>query len=122
MGACSIEIAKKRAVLIRVFMIPLLRALNRFCPLAGFLTLFALLFANPLRAQDHTVLFSTSDPGVSKAITNWGVSVTWPNPDNMRRSLIFMGTNEVDFGHLAFRVTQARPTGDLRPATSARYD
>jgi len=57
---------------------------------------------NILSAQDHTVLFSTGAPGVSKAITNWGMSVTWPNYDNMRRTLIFMGTNEVDFVHLPF--------------------
>src|SRR6185369_2953130 len=46
-------------------------------------------FVDCLRAQDHTVVFNTGAAGVSRAITNWGMSVTWPSPDNMRRTLIF---------------------------------
>ncbi|HXJ56642.1 MAG TPA: hypothetical protein VNU68_08265 [Verrucomicrobiae bacterium] len=50
---------------------------------------------NILQAQDHTVLFSTSDPGVSKAVTNWGVG-TVGGPDVMRNGLIYMGADEID--------------------------
>jgi hypothetical protein len=63
---------------------------------AALFTLFAAASRVLLQAQDHTVPFSTGDPGVTKAIVNWGLDVTWPNPDNMRRGLIFMGTNQVD--------------------------
>src|SRR5437879_500109 len=74
----------------------------------GWMALVALcILANSLQAQDHTLVFSTSAAGVSKAITNWGLDVTWPNYDNMRRGLIFMGTNAVDMVRVAFQ--SARP-------------
>jgi hypothetical protein len=76
-------------------------------------------FVDCLRAQDHTVVFNTGAAGVSRAITNWGMSVTWPSPDNMRRTLIFMGTNEVDFVHLPFIANQPLTNGDLTAAQKA---
>ena len=51
--------------------------------------------ASWVQAQDHTVLFSAGDPGVSKAITNWGLDTTWVSADNMQRGLIFMGTSSL---------------------------
>ena len=102
-----------------VFLLPLLRQFSRFWRLGACVVLLALIFASPLRSQDHTLLFSTSDAGVSKAITNWGVSVTWPNTDNTLRSVIFMGSNEVDFVHLAFITSQPLTNGDLTAAMKA---
>jgi hypothetical protein len=81
--------------------------------------LFVLLIPGLLRAQDHTLVFSTSDPGVSKAITNWGLDVTWPSYDNMRRGMIFMGTNEVDMVRVAFLVNAPLTNGDLSLAQKA---
>src|SRR5882724_6623337 len=86
---------------------------KRFWPLQALATLVGVVFPGLLLAQDHAVLFSTADPGVSKAITHWGVSVTWPSYDNTRRSLIFIRTNEVDFMHLEFLVNQPLTNGDL---------
>lgn len=40
--------------------------------------------------------FNISDPGVSRAITNWGYDTGWNNLDNIQRSIIFMGTNVVN--------------------------
>ena len=54
---------------------------------------FGIVSRSPLHAQDHTLLFSTGAAGVTKAIANWGLDVTWPSPDNMRRGLVFMGTD-----------------------------
>jgi hypothetical protein len=50
--------------------------MNRFAPGKRFRSVAEiafLFFAIALRAQDHTVLFSTGDPGVGKAITNSGL-------------------------------------------------
>jgi hypothetical protein len=35
------------------------------------------------RAQ-HTVAFSTSDPGDTKSVAEWGVDTAWPGFDNVR--------------------------------------
>src|SRR5262245_6333322 len=82
-----------------------------------------LALAGPLNAQDQTVLFSVTAPGVSKVITNWGLDVTWANYDNMRRGLTFMGTNEVDMVRVAFLanapVTNGVNGNDLSAAQKA---
>jgi hypothetical protein len=59
------------------------------------LVLFPLVLAGPVHAQ-HTLNFSTSDPGVAKAIPNWGLDTNWASADNMRRGLSFMGTDNVN--------------------------
>lgn len=67
--------------------------------------------------------FNCNDPGVSKAITNWGLDVTWASADNMRRGLTFMGTNEVDLVRVAFLanapVTNGVNGNDLSAAQKA---
>jgi hypothetical protein len=74
---------------------PLLHTLNRFWRLGTFLVLVALVFASQVRAQDHNVVFSTSDPGVSKAVTNWGAG-TVGEADVMKNMLIYMGAAQID--------------------------
>lgn len=59
------------------------------------LGLFCLLLAGTTHAQ-ITVNFSTSDPGVRKAIPNWGLDTNWASADNMKRGLNFMGTSNVN--------------------------
>lgn len=76
---------------------------------------FVVLFSGRLNAQDHTVLFGAGDTGVTKAITNWGVSVTWPNYHNTRLSVLYMG-DDVDFMHLAFVTSQPLTNGNLTAA------
>lgn len=61
------------------------------------------------RAQDHTLNFNTSDPGVTKSIETWGMDVTWASPDNMRSALINMGSDQIDVvrvGYLQARLFQ----------------
>jgi hypothetical protein len=76
-------------------------------------------FGVAVRAQDQTLVFSTSDAGISRAITNWGLDVTWANYDNVRRGLIFMGTNEVDMIRVPFLVNAPLTNADLSPAQKA---
>jgi len=72
-------------------------------PLICFFILHSSFFISA-RAQDHTIVFSTSDPGVSVAITNWGLDTGWPNYDNMYRGLLYMGTNTVNLVQVAFEM------------------
>jgi Concanavalin A-like lectin/glucanases superfamily/Ricin-type beta-trefoil lectin domain-like len=95
---------------------PLLRMLNRFWSWGAFAVLLALAFASPVRAQDHTILFSPTDPGVPRSITNWGLDTCWPSFDNMQRGLIFMGTNNVNIVRVGFFVDSPLTNKDVTPA------
>src|SRR5689334_743752 len=81
----------------------------------GALVAFSVL-ANILPAQDHTILFSTGGPGVSMAITNWGLDTGWASFDNMQRGLIFMGTNNVNVVQVAFEMNAPLTNNDLTAA------
>ncbi len=85
------------------------------------LTAVALIFAADLlispvslRAQDRTVLFSATGTGVSKAATNWGLDTAWYSEDNVRRGVVFMGSNQVDVVRISFTPTSALVNGDLQ--------
>ena len=101
------------------FPMPLSRALCRFRPLSAFVVLFALVFASPVRAQDHTILFSPTDPGVTRSITNWGLDTCWPSFDNMQRGLIFMGTNNVKIVRVGYVVDAPLTNNDLSASQKA---
>jgi hypothetical protein len=75
-----------------------------------------LFLADLANGQDHTVLFNTSDSGVSTAITNWGLDTSWNNVDNMRRGLIFMGTNNVNVVRVAFLANAPLTNNDISPS------
>ncbi len=49
------------------------------------------ILSGPVHAQID-VDFGTSDPGVRKAIPNWGLDTNWAGVDNMERGLGFLGT------------------------------
>ena len=101
------------------FALPRLCIPSRFCPLGACVILFVLVLSSPVRAQDHTVVFSTSDPGVIRSITNWGLDTGWANFDNMQRGLIFMGTNTVNLVQVAFEMYAPLTNNDLTPAMKA---
>lgn len=67
-----------------------------------------------LRAQDRTVLFSSTATGISKAATNWGLDTAWYSEDNVRRGAVFMGSNQVDIVRISFTPTSALVNGDLQ--------
>lgn len=82
----------------------------------AFITSFSLVLTGAARAQDHTILFSVTDPGVTAAITNWGLDTTWTSSDNMQRGLIFMGTNNVNVVRVGFLVNAPLTNNDISPA------
>lgn len=74
-------------------------------------------------AQNHTVLFNTSDPGVTKSIGTWGMDTTWANYDNMRDGMIFMGSNQVNVIRVGFVVKDALDVnGQLSAAAKSDLD
>ncbi len=78
--------------------------------------------APELRAQDRTVLFGTNDPGVSRAITEWGLDTAWASYDNMRRGVIYMGADEVDLVRVTFPMNAPVVNGQLTAAQLADVD
>jgi hypothetical protein len=89
--------------------------LKRLWLFAAFAGLFTLVLAGPVRAQDRTILFSPTDPGVTRSITNWGLDTCWANSDNMQRGLIFMGTNKVTIIRVGFTVDSPLTNNDVSP-------
>jgi hypothetical protein len=89
--------------------------LRRVWRLAAGVVLFAFV-TNPIRAQDHTVIFSTSDPGISKAITNWGIGVVGGS-DVIQSGLIYMGAGQIDEVLIPFTVMDPLTNGQLSAAS-----
>lgn len=75
-----------------------------------------LALATAVEAQDHTIVFNTGDPGVIRAITNWGLDTTWTSSDNVRRGLTFMGTNNVTIIRVGFLANSPLTNNDISPA------
>jgi hypothetical protein len=73
-------------------------------------------------SKERTLFFNTKAPGEKKAITHWGLDTAWPNPDNMRRGLEYMGKDQVDVIRVAFPTDQALVNGDLPPEKKAELD
>ncbi len=63
---------------------------------SAFSTLLCLICFATIRAQDRTILYSVTDPGVTTVITNWGVNTL--STTDIQRDLTFMGSNTVNFG------------------------
>lgn len=64
-------------------------------------TVLLLWSVSALGATTKTVTFNTRDPGVRKAITNWGEDATWVNYYNARKSAEHAGP-EIDFVRIGF--------------------
>lgn len=75
--------------------------------------LFTLTVPYSLFAQDHTVTFSTTDPGVTRSIANWGLDTCWPSYDNMQRGLLYMSTNKVNVVRVGFFVDSQLANNDV---------
>jgi hypothetical protein len=61
---------------------------------AALAALLLALFVPPAEAQ--TVSFSTADAGVTKSIPYWGYDTAWHDLNNIQRSIIFMGSGNVN--------------------------
>jgi autotransporter-associated beta strand protein len=89
------------------------------------LALLCLYSLMPVTAHaQNTVYFSTSDVGVTKSITDWGVDMTWASSDNMRQSLVHMGgATQIDMVRLNFYKDEAlQSDGTLGTNSKARID
>ena len=73
-------------------------------------------FGPPARAQEHPMVFSPTDAGVTRSITNWGLDTCWLSADNMLRGLIYMGTNNVNIVRVGFFVDAPLTNNDVTPA------
>ncbi|HEX9046419.1 MAG TPA: RICIN domain-containing protein, partial [Verrucomicrobiae bacterium] len=67
-------------------------------------------------AQEQTMVFSPTDPGITRSITNWGLDTCWINYDNMQRGLIYMGTNNVTLVRVGFFVDAPLTNNDVTPS------
>ena len=92
-------------------------------PYAG-VVLFVIASSTPIRVHaQHTVYFSTSDIGQTKAIPQWGVDTAWPSVDNMRLSMAHMGVDQIDVVRLNFYKDEPlEQDGTLGPNARARID
>lgn len=77
--------------------------------------LILLLSLAAIEARQQTVLFSVTAPGVGAAITNWGVDTGAATSDDVRRGLIFMGTNTVNLVQVAFEMNAPATNHGLTP-------
>lgn len=78
--------------------------------------------ANVVRAQDRTLLFTGSDPGVSKAIPTWGLDTAWLSGDNVRRGVVFMGQPQVDVIRFSFTGDWPLSGGDLGASALVEFN
>ena len=101
------------------FALSLLRTFKRFWQLSSLVLLFVFVLINPVCGQDHTILFGVTAPGVPAAITNWGLDTTWVNSDNMKRGLIFMGSNNVHVVRVGFVANEPLTNNDISPDQKA---
>ena len=76
------------------------------CRCAVLLGMLALASRAP--AQDCTVRFNISDPGVSKAVPTWRLDTAWLNADKVHYGVIFIGQPQVDV--IRFSFTGAWPS------------
>lgn len=70
----------------------------------------------------QTVYFSTSDPGVTKAMTEWGADTAWPSSDNMRQCIAHMGADEIDVIRINFFTDEALVDGEIGPNSRGYID
>jgi hypothetical protein len=94
---------------------------RRFGHLVALVISSVLSLAKPARAQDHTVLFGTSEPGVSKAVTNWGMGIVG-GADVIQSGLIHMGADQIDVIILPFTLMDPLTNGDISAASKAQID
>lgn len=63
--------------------------------------------------QPRTLIFSTQAPGQKSRLTRWGYDTAWANPDNVKRSILYMGKDNVDVVRVSFPTTEPLVDGDL---------
>lgn len=72
--------------------------------------------------QDQSLVFDTSDPGETKAITLWGLDTAWLSEVNVRRGVVFMGQPQVDLIRFSFTGDWPLVGGTLGTEAQAEFD
>jgi hypothetical protein len=93
--------------------------INRPRPLGFFFALLVFLCGNVVSGQDETVLFSTSGPGVSTTISNWGVNCL--STTDIHRDLIYMGSNTVNFVLVGFQADTPQTNNSINAVDMAAF-
>ncbi|MBD5782476.1 RICIN domain-containing protein [Pelagicoccus sp. NFK12] len=73
-------------------------------------------------AQDNTVLFDVTAPGVDKSISIWGLDTAWLSESNVRRGVEFMGKEQVDVIRFSFTGDRPLINGDLETTRQAEFN
>ena len=87
------------------------RALGPFMPSVAHAVVLACMLTSSSRAQVNTVTFNTSTPGMSTAITNWGVDTL--STTDIQRDLIFVDSNTVSFVLVGFQADSPQTNNSL---------
>jgi hypothetical protein len=80
--------------------------------------LFLLFSLVDVQAQAQTVLFTVTDPGVSRSITNWGMGVVG-GTDVIESGLIYMGSNQISVIEIPFTLKDPLTNGDISASSKA---
>jgi hypothetical protein len=90
-------------------------------------SVLAALMALPLalfgpQAEAQTVSFSTADTGTTKSIPYWGYDTAWNDMNNIQRSIIFMGSANVNLVRVGPAMNSALIGSDLWSAEISASD
>jgi fibronectin type 3 domain-containing protein len=69
--------------------------------------------SKPLEGRSHTLAFSTTQPGTKLGLTTWGVDTALPDPNNVRRSALYMGQDQIDVVRVSFPIRTPLVNGEL---------
>jgi hypothetical protein len=84
------------------------------------ITLLVGLLSLQIRAQEQTLVFSPTDTGITRSITNWGLDTCWISYDNMLRGLLYMGTNNVTIVRVGFFTDSQLTNNDVSPSDKSQ--
>jgi fibronectin type 3 domain-containing protein len=70
--------------------------------------------------KSHTLRFRTDSPGKKLRLNHWGLDTALPDPNNVRRGLIYMGPDQVDVIRVSFPINQPLIDDDL-PASKREH-
>ncbi len=79
------------------------------------IALLVALLSWQVKAQEQTLVFSPTDAGITRSITNWGLDTCWISYDNMYRGLLYMGTNNVTIVRVGFFTDSQLTNNDVSP-------
>lgn len=64
-------------------------------------------------SRSRTLVFSTNANGKKLELNTWGVDIALPDPNNIRRSALYMGEDQIDVVRVSFPINEPLVDGDL---------